>query len=215
MPGKILAIFIVFIVGSANAEVLTIKITDKDGKTVPEAVVMVNSQGADSDSISVKEGLIDQIDKEFIKYVTVVQVGTAVYFPNHDKIRHHVYSFSEAKNFEIPLYEGMPEHPVVFDKPGIVSLGCNIHDWMQAYVYVTDAPYYALTGDDGTARINLPVGEYAVEAWHPRLKESIAGVRNVKIEMGKNSDIAIAMNLKKSIATTRAPSTSGLVSGYR
>lgn len=215
MSRKLLAIILFFIIEGVNAGALTIRITDKAGKPIPGAVVVLNAQKGNFDSISAKEDLIDQIDKEFINHVTVVQVGAAVYFPNHDKIRHHVYSFSEANNFEIPLYEGMPERPIVFDKPGIVALGCNIHDWMQAYVYVTDSPYYSLAGDNGVALINLPAGEYVVESWHPQLQGFAVDAQTVEIEAGENSDISIVMNLRKSIVTTRAPSTHGLVSGYR
>ena len=87
--------------------------------------------------------IIDQRDKQFIPYVTALQVGTSVWFANTDKIRHHVYSFSPAKKFELPLYAGVPAEPVVFDQPGFVTLGCNIHDWMIAYVAVLTTPYFA------------------------------------------------------------------------
>lgn len=82
-----------------------------------------------------------------------VYVGTRVTFPNRDNIRHHVYSFSSAKKFELPLYIGTPAAPVVFDKPGVVALGCNIHDWMLAYIYVLTTPHFAKTAADGKARL--------------------------------------------------------------
>src|SRR5207302_1290602 len=99
-------------------------------------------------------------------YVTAVQVGTAVMFPNKDNIRHHVYSFSPAKKFELPLYAGIPAEPVVFDKEGIVTLGCNIHDWMVAYVAVLPTPYFQVTGREGRALFSdLRAGQYTVEVW--------------------------------------------------
>ena len=98
--------------------------------------------------------IIDQRDKQFIPYVTALQVGTSVWFANTDKIRHHVYSFSPAKKFELPLYAGVPAEPVVFDRPGFVTLGCNIHDWMIAYVAVLTTPYFAVTHAEGRARLN-------------------------------------------------------------
>jgi hypothetical protein len=99
--------------------------------------------------------------------VSVVQVGTPVQFPNRDPIRHHVYSFSAAKTFEIKLYAGTPAAPIVFDKPGDVVLGCNIHDHMLAYVYVVDTPWFAKTDKDGQARIEgVPAGEYDLHLWH-------------------------------------------------
>ena len=84
--------------------------------------------------------VVDQIDKEFVPYVKPVRTGSFVQFPNKDHIRHHVYSFSAPSKFELPLYMGTPAQPVLFDKPGVVKLGCNIHDWMIGYVYVTDSP---------------------------------------------------------------------------
>src|SRR5256885_12704347 len=80
-----------------------------------------------------KHAVVDQRDKQFVPYVTAVQVGTAVIFPNSDNIRHHVYSFSPAKKFELPLYSGVPAGPVGFDKVGVMPLGCNIHHWMIPY----------------------------------------------------------------------------------
>jgi len=148
-------------------------VRDKTGKGVADAVVVAlpanrtaGSAGGASATI-----IVDQVNKEFIPYVLPVQVGTAVNFPNKDNIRHHVYSFSPAKSFELPLYTGTPASPVLFDKPGAVILGCNIHDWMIAYVYVADSPYFAKTGADGKASLmELPPGDYTLRAWHPRLE---------------------------------------------
>src|SRR5204863_937520 len=100
-----------------------------------------------------RDAAVAQKDKTFIPFVTVVQTGTPVQFPNQDPIRHHVYSFSPPKPFEIKLYAGTPVAPIVFDKPGEVVLGCNIHDHMLAYIYVVDTPYFGKTGKDGRARL--------------------------------------------------------------
>lgn len=133
---------------------------------------------------------IAQHDREFIPYVTIVQTGTAIYFPNHDPFKHHVYSFSPAKTFEIKLYVGKPAQPVVFDKPGEVAIGCNIHDWMEAYVLVVDSPYFAKTGGNGRAHIaNVPPGRYRLRLWHPRqksappLQEIKVGAAAVKLDL--------------------------------
>jgi hypothetical protein len=97
-----------------------------------------------------------------------------VYFPNKDNVRHHVYSFSTAKTFELQLYSEKSAPPVLLDKPGIVVLGCNIHDWMLGYVYVSETPYFAKSKADGTAVIsNLPAGEYTLRLWHPGMGVSI------------------------------------------
>lgn len=113
--------------------------------------------------------VIEQQNREFRPYLTIVQTGTAIEFPNSDPVKHHVYSFSPAKPFEIKLYAGKPMQPVVFDKPGDVALGCNIHDWMEAYVLVVDTPYFAKTSAAGLARLEqLPAGRYRLRLWHPR-----------------------------------------------
>ncbi|KQV50075.1 hypothetical protein [Massilia sp. Root335] len=114
---------------------------------------------------------IEQRGREFIPWMTVVQTGTSVDFPNNDTVRHHVYSFSEPKRFEIKLYAGKPGQPIVFDKPGQVDIGCNIHDWMEAHVLIVDTPYFARTGADGRATIaGVPAGRYRLRLWHPLQK---------------------------------------------
>jgi plastocyanin len=154
---------------NAGAFDLHIKILTGDKHApVENAVIVANP----SDSVQVPEQvpsniIIDQIDKEFVPLVSVVRTGTAIQFPNSDNIRHHVYSFSPAKTFELPLYIGTPAKPVIFDKAGVVTLGCNIHDWMIAYVYVVDSPYTAITDKDGNANItNMPAGDYEIAIMH-------------------------------------------------
>src|SRR6202008_4939692 len=113
--------------------------------------------------------VMDQQGKEFVPFVLPVAVGTPVTFPNRDNIRHHVYSFSASKRCELPLYIGTPAAPVVFDKPGSVVLGCNIHDWMVGYVYVLATPYFVKTGPDGRAQLtNVAPGSYEACGWHTR-----------------------------------------------
>ena len=111
---------------------------------------------------------IDQVHKRFVPHVLAVQTGTSITFPNSDNVRHQVYSFSEAKRFELKLYAGKPANPIVMDHPGLVVLGCNIHDWMRAYVYVLDTRFFALTNANGHAKIDVPPGDYTVKIWHPQ-----------------------------------------------
>ena len=99
----------------------------------------------------------------------MLPTGTSISFPNLDAVRHHVYSFSPAKPFELKLYIGTPAAPVVFDKPGVVVMGCNIHDPMVAYVVVSDTPWVGVSDAAGQVRIDgAPAGEYELEYWHPR-----------------------------------------------
>jgi plastocyanin len=151
--------------------------------------------------------VIDQQHKQFVPYVTAVQVGTAILFPNKDNIRHHVYSLSPAKKFELPLYTGIPAAPVLFDKEGFVTLGCNIHDWMIAYVAVLPTPYSKVTGNDGFARLaDLPAGKYTVEAWQPLLKrkpEELAQVIDLASDTSKA--VVFSMELRPDFRARRAP----------
>ena len=138
----------------------------------PEGVPLAGAQGAVAQ--------IDQIDRQFVPHVQVVQTNTLVNFPNLDDIRHHVFSFSEAKRFELPLYKGTPAEPVLFDRGGIVTLACNIHDWMLGYLYVTDSPWHALTDEQGRAALSVPdAGRYLVRVWHPSLGADHPGIEQV------------------------------------
>jgi hypothetical protein len=111
--------------------------------------------------------VVDQVDKTFVPDLLPIVVGTLVRFPNHDQIHHHVYSFSPAKTFELPLYKGEDAAPVLFDKVGVVKLGCNIHDWMSGIILVLPTPYFAVTDADGRFILrDLPAGAYTVSAWH-------------------------------------------------
>ena len=94
-------------------------------------------------------------------------MGTAVHFPTSDTVRHHVYSFSPTKNFELKLYAGTDANPVVFDRTGIAVLGCNIHDNMAAWVVVVETPYYGRTNATGKVSLaNVPAGSYRLRVWH-------------------------------------------------
>ncbi|MFQ5415909.1 MAG: methylamine utilization protein [Myxococcota bacterium] len=199
----------------ASADELDITVRDDDGKPVESAVVYAIPLGDNGRPARIAGPVaIDQVDEEYVPYVTAVQVGTSVNFPNKDQIRHHVYSFSQVKKFEIPLYAGTPAKPVVFDKPGSVALGCNIHDWMKAYVFVTESPYFAVTQASGKATVELPPGDYAVEVWHPELKGDPASTSQRVSLTGAGSSLGFAIEQKRVWAPRRAPSSGG-GGGYR
>ncbi len=155
-------------------QALEVQVTDQSGQGLEGAVVFVVARDGiplTADAETLDPVVIDQRDKEFIPTMTALTVGSAVAFPNNDRIRHQVYSFSEAKSFEIPLYAGAPAAPVTFEQSGVVTLGCNIHDWMQAYVFVSASSHYALTDANGQARLEgLEPARYAIQVWHPTLK---------------------------------------------
>jgi plastocyanin len=173
-------------------------VRDDGGRPVTDVVVSLTPAGRAPDPAHPAPAVMDQQNKTFVPLVLAVPVGTAVTFPNRDNIRHHVYSFSPAKRFELPLYIGTPAAPVVFDKPGVVVLGCNIHDWMVGYIYVADTPYFAKTAADGTVRLaDVPPGVYEARIWHPRMRGEIdRTVKRVTIAPGDPGQIAFVVALK-------------------
>lgn len=117
--------------------------------------------------------VIDQVNKRFVPHVSIVRTGTAVTFPNSDNIRHQVYSFSQAKKFNLKLYSGAAKQQVIFDTPGLVALGCNIHDTMIGFLAVVDSPYFGKVADDGGLSLNLPAGHYRLRVWNPALAAAV------------------------------------------
>jgi plastocyanin len=193
---------------------LDVTVKDADGGLVADAVVYANLANSGV-SLAKKRIVIDQRDKQFVPYVTALQVGTAVMFPNSDNIRHHVYSFSLAKKFELPLYAGVPAEPVLFDKVGFVTLGCNIHDWMIAYVAVLPTPYFQVTEREGRASLkNLPAGTYVVYAWQPSMKEPPEKLaQQIEVPANGARDLFFTLDLKPDFRAKRAPGLSN--GGYR
>lgn len=201
------------VAGTANAATVTVQVADETGAPVEYAVVYRVQDGVAPIAVT-GEAAVDQQDKDFIPYVLAVQVGTAVSFPNNDNIRHQVYSFSPAKQFELPLYKGNPPRPVVFDKVGVVALGCNIHDWMSSYVFVANGPWFAVTDANGQAHVpNLPDGDLLLEVWHPRLKGEPARYRQ-PLQLGAKTPATVQFRIeqKSLLRPFRAPAT--LKAGY-
>ena len=158
---------------AATAANVNVVVTDAAGAPLADAVVMLEPTGAHLPVKPMQGAQIAQHDLQFDPQVSVVTVGTPVLFPNQDTVRHHVYSFSPAKTFQIKLYAGVPHTPIVFDKPGIAVLGCNIHDSMIAWVVVTDTPLWARSAAGGRARVaDVPPGSYEMHVWHSSLAET-------------------------------------------
>src|SRR5215831_3862765 len=137
-----------------------------DGKGIADAVVFVQPPTPASGRAKTPQ-IVDQIHKTFVPGLLPIVVGTAVRFPNHDQIHHHVYSFSPTKTFELPLYKGDEAPPVLFDKVGVVKIACNIHDWMSGIILVLPSAHFAVTGPDGRFVLeDMPNGTYTLVAWH-------------------------------------------------
>jgi plastocyanin len=159
-----------FFAAQAVAAPLTVRVVDAKGRPVKDAVVTVRA-GAATKPGSGGSFSVSQKDMQFHPFVLVVPVGAKVSFPNLDPTRHHVYSFSPAKKFELKLFAKDQSRSVTFDRPGVVALGCNIHDAMTAFIYVSDTQYSAKTGANGVAQFaNAPGGSGKVSVWHPYLR---------------------------------------------
>ncbi|HTE41208.1 MAG TPA: methylamine utilization protein [Steroidobacteraceae bacterium] len=153
----------------ASAADVTVTVGSDDPTVIGDVIVYaVPKPGSVAGAAKSTKAIVDQRDKEFVPLVSVVRVGTSVEFPNSDNIRHQVYSFSPAKVFNLKLYSGRPSSPVTFDRPGVVTLGCNIHDQMIAWVLIVDSPWYAKVGTNGSVTLkDLPAGDFTLHAWHP------------------------------------------------
>lgn len=161
----VLALLAAFPLAAAAAP-LTVTVTDDAGKPLADAAVYVVVKGLPARPPAAP-AQIEQRGKQFVPQVSVVQAGTAIQFPNNDGVRHHVYSFSATRAFELKLYPpGTSGEPVVFDKPGTVEIGCNVHDRMHAWVHVVDTPIHAVTDADGRATLEVPAGTHRLRGWH-------------------------------------------------
>lgn len=158
---------------AALATDLDVSVIDRHGRSVDEVVVTVKPSDRHPASAPAASAVMDQLNIAFVPRVLVVPVGAKVEFPNNDNVSHQVYSFSEPKKFHLPLYKGEPHAPVIFEREGLVVLGCNIHDKMVGYVYVTEAPFFGKTDAAGVVHFhNLPPGEYRLTAWSPFIDDA-------------------------------------------
>jgi plastocyanin len=174
-----LLVALAFAVPSAAAT-LAVSVVDEQGRPIENVAVYATpahgaaDHGAADHAVAhaaAAPAVMDQNGLQFVPHLLVVQSGALVTFPNGDKVSHHVYSFSQTKTFELALYKGDVYPPVLFDRPGIVVLGCNIHDGMLGYIVVVDTPHFARTNEQGVALIDgVPDGDYAVTVWTPRVR---------------------------------------------
>jgi plastocyanin len=170
--------------GACSAGNFDMSIVDRQGRGVSEVVVTAAPLEKRAAAPPPATAVMDQRDVAFTPGILVVAVGASVDFPNNDTVSHQVYSFSPAKRFQLPLYKGQPHAPVTFDHAGLVVLGCNIHDAMAGYVYVTDAPFFGKTDAAGMLRLrNVPAGDYRITVWSPFISDAAPSlVRTVHVE---------------------------------
>lgn len=152
---------------------IRVRILDRDGAPVPEVVVSALPLDAPQASPAVMPTVsMNQHGLAFEPHILIVATGTAVEFPNEDDVRHHVYSFSPARQFNFSIDSGNSHEALQFDEPGIVTLGCNIHDEMLAYIVIVDTPNFATSGPDGVAELgDLVPGRYELAIWSSRVAQ--------------------------------------------
>ncbi|MEO7854375.1 MAG: methylamine utilization protein [Rubrivivax sp.] len=162
---------------TAQASTLNVQASDKAGKPLADVVVAVKVAGQRNTAEAGTVFQLAQKNRQFQPQLAVIQTGTAVNFPNFDTVRHHVYSFSPIKKFELKLYAGTPTAPVVFDQPGFAALGCNIHDGMLASVVVVDTPFFGKTDAAGKFSLELPPGDHELLYWHNAVADNTQWAR--------------------------------------
>ena len=182
---------------SAHAGALRVSVVDDHGQPV-ERVAVYAVPSRPLSPASAPNATMDQAHNAFVPHVLIVQTGTSVLFPNNDVVSHHVYSFSEPKTFELPLYKGNPHPPLVFDRAGVVVLGCNIHDSMLGYILVVDTPHFAATDALGSVTLDaLPADDYSLRVWTPRLRPGdLPAARTVKVEADGTQTVSFKLEGK-------------------
>jgi plastocyanin len=191
-----LAVFGWCVAAPLPATPLAVRVLNRDGRPLAGAVVTAEPETAADPATPVK-AIMDQVNMAFVPDVLVIPLHSTVQFPNSDAVGHQVYSFSSARQFQLPLYRGKPYPPVQFDQPGVVTLGCNIHDNMLAYIVVTGAPHFGRTDKRGEWQANdVPGGRYRVRVWHPLLNEPIDLERTVDVTV---DPVAVEFRLARSL----------------
>jgi hypothetical protein len=165
------ASLLLFVASPATAGSLIVRVVDQAGRPVSDAVVTIDPIGRPPQPPRLLGPYqVEQRKMMFHPFVSVVPVGATVSFPNHDSTRHHVYSFSPAKRFELKLFARDQSRSIRVDKAGIIAVGCNIHDGMSAFLYVS-ANRWAQRTERGAATFReAPSGPSKITVWHPYLR---------------------------------------------
>jgi plastocyanin len=184
---------------------VAIEALQRNGKPLTGAVVMLEVVSPTLPPAAPLKAVMDQVDLAFAPDVLVLPVHSSVQFPNSDAVSHQVYSFSSARSFQLPLYRGKPYPPVSFEKPGIVTLGCNIHDNMIAYIVITEAPWFGRTDGRGSwIADDVSAGRYRLRIWHPLMNETGDEGRIVEVgEQRVSATIKLTRSLKPSPLSDR------------
>ena len=175
---------------------LVIHVQSPDGSPLPGVVVTARALDAPTRHAAPLHAVMDQVNRAFQPDLLVVPLGSTVEFPNSDSVSHQIYSFSPAHRFQLQLYRGKPYRPELFDQVGVVTLGCNIHDEMLAYLVITDAPYFGRTDASGAWSAEVARGRYRIAVWHPRLREDAAELER-ELTVGEGDRAELTLRLQK------------------
>jgi plastocyanin len=195
-----LSVILLLAVFSSNAAEIEVTVLDRNGGPVSDVAVYIQSDHGSTLPTPTDTAVMGQIDARFEPHLLVVQTGTLVEFPNRDVIAHHVYSFSKPNNFVLPMFKGTLKPRISFDHEGVVSLGCDLHDHMLAYILVVDSHAYDKTGFDGKARLTTDNTDgLTVSIWSPRLNlneenlsQSIKAGRSARITFSLTEELLAA-----------------------
>ncbi len=193
-------------VGNTGSLTVELKNNSKDEIATAQTIVALRSSGASQPAENATRAVhrIEQKNSQFIPFISAVQKGSSIKFPNRDSFAHHVYSFSEPAKFQSELYSQQESHEIEVSKPGVIVVGCNIHDWMLAYVYVVDTPHFAQPQNNKVQFQNVEAGSYSLSYWHPSMPAPVTS--NVEIEEASTS-VQLNIDIKR-IEQIQAPSHS-------
>jgi plastocyanin len=205
-----LSCFLAIAMGPVSADELTVRVLDAGGVPVPDvAVFATREDGRAGLEPTSKTAVMDQVDIRFVPHILLIQKGMSVEFPNSDVVAHHVYSFSKPNNFVLPLYKGEVHEPVAFAHDGVVTIGCNIHDEMLAYIVVVDTNAYAMTDSQGEVQLTTsdPISDYDINIWSPRIKDD---KEQLKRRLSDGDLQNVVFTLKKSLWPSQADHTESI-----
>ncbi len=206
---------LVTLMPAVDAAEITVSVLDRKDQPVDHVAVYAQREdGVSEPAHSPVQAVMDQHDGHFSPHILVVETGTDIDFPNTDTVSHHVYSFSDAHPFELTLYKGEAHPTERFDSPGLVVLGCNIHDTMLGYILVVDTPHFALTGPDGVVTIrDLPPGKYSIRVWTPRARPNELP-EPVALEVGDAAPGRLELQLPEKLFPPHASDDGSLTWAY-
>jgi hypothetical protein len=188
----LVVLLFLFISHYAQSKEISISLLTATNQDIANVVVYATPKQKQAEVKSPELAIMDQVNTQFLPHILAIQKDTLVRFPNSDSIKHHVYSFSPAKTFELQLYKELQADPLLFSNLGSVELGCNIHDWMLGYIFVVDTPYFGKTDISGNLTLDLPDGEYQIDVWHPRIQDKFSSLTKL-VAMPRDSDISIVL----------------------